>query len=172
MTLAPDPDHVPLDVPGLPQVARHGAGSASGWQYSEALGLAIAALYADSPTGGLAGLCAYAPDRIPPVAIIHAWRRQHPAFGMMMREAEKVRAELLIEQTIVIADTGHGQAPRLALQIATRQHLAGKLDGARFGKGESGSAPGLLASDPQPTALLVDDATLAAIAMQGQSVPA
>lgn len=170
----PDDDApAPLDVPGLPAVARHGAGSASGWQYSEALGEAIADQYAESTSGGLWELRALAPERIPPPAVVRAWCRQFPAFGLLMREADRLRAEQMMEQTLVIADTGVGQAPRLALQIATRQHLAGKLDGARYGKGEgAGSAPAL-GRDQQPTALDCDDATLTAIALAGQteSVP-
>lgn len=158
----------PIDLPGFAPVVRHGAGSAAGWQYTEALGLAIAALLATSPEGGLSGLHDFAPDRIPPPAIIAAWRRQFPAFGLAMRDAERVRAEVLIEQTIVIADTGQGAAPRLALQIAARQHLAGKLDVGRYGKGDPAGQVGALASDPQPVALEMDDATLAGIAMQGQ----
>ena len=152
--------------PAFPLPAMRGPGSASGWLYSEALGQAIAELYGESPVGGLSGLRAYAPDRIPPVAIIHAWKRQYPAFGMMMREAERVRAEILMEQTLVIADGG-GHPAALALRISSRQTLAGRLDAQRYGKA-SGEAPATLGHDVQPTALDLDDATLASIAAQGR----
>lgn len=143
------------------------------WTYSDALAAAIADLYVDADAGGLWGLCADMPDVIPPATVIHAWKRQYPAFGLMMREAEKVRAERLVEQCLVIADTGIGQTPRLALQVAVRQAMAGQLDPARFGKGAgSGGAPAQLASDPQPVALEMDDATLASIAAQGLTAAA
>jgi hypothetical protein len=146
-----------------------GAGSASGWHYSEALGEAIAREYAEIDSGGLWELHHLSPDTIPPPAIIIAWKRQFPAFGLLMREADKVRAELLIEQTVVIADTGVGAPPRIALQIAARQYMAEKLDTARYGK--SGAAPGtpLLPSNAQPVALECSDETLAAIALAGQA---
>jgi hypothetical protein len=158
----------PLNVPGFGLVAAVGPGSASGWVYSEQLGEAIAREYCEVDDGGLWGLHALCPDRIPPPAIVIAWKRQFPAFGLLMREADKVRAERLVEQTIVIADTGQGPAPRIALQIAARQYMAEKLDGPRYGK--SGQAPGaaVLPSNAQPLALDCSDETLAAIALAGQ----
>ena len=161
-----------VDVaPGLPMLALVGPGARSGWVYTEALGSSIAELYGESPTGGLAGMRAFNPDNIPPPAIVNAWRRQFPAFGIMMREAERVRAEMLIEQTIVIADTGIGREARLALQIATRQHLAGKLDVSRYGKGDAAGVPAALGHDAQPVAFELDDATLASIAASGRDAP-
>lgn len=153
----------------LPAVPRSGPGSRGGWVYSDALGRAIADLYVDADAGGLWGLCAAAPDSIPPPTVLHAWKTQYPAFGLMMRAAERVRAERLIEQTIVIADSGSGSPPRLALQIATRQHLAERLDRARFGNGSASATPLVLSRDAQPVAIDLTDDVLAAIAVAGQS---
>lgn len=151
----------------LPLVPGSGAGSRGGWVYTEALGRSIADLYVETD-GGLWGVCAANPDEIPPPTVLSAWKRQYPAFGLMMREAEKVRAERLLEQTIVIADNEQGSPPRLALRIATRQHLAERLDRARFGSGAaSATTPLAISRDAQPVAVELTDDVLAAIAMAG-----
>lgn len=167
---------VPLNIPGLPEVMPRGPGSRGGWHYTPELGEAIAELYSDGTdldaprgmSGGLWGLHYAMPHRIPPPAIVRAWCRQWPAFGLLMREAERLRAERLMEETIVIADTDPGAPPRVALRIAVRQEMAGKLDAARYGK--QGGMPALNApgpSDAQPVALDVSDETLAALALAG-----
>jgi hypothetical protein len=160
-----------VDVPGLPAVARVGAGSRSGWAYTPELGDAIAEQYAECDArGGLWELRALAPDRIPPPAIIRAWCRQFPAFGLVMREAERVRAEKLMEQAVMVADSAPLSVPpaRVALMVSARHRMAESLDAGRWGKGATGGhhAAPQLASD-QPTALDVDDATLASIALGG-----
>ena len=155
-----------------PSVPSRGEGSRGGWVYTEGLGRAIADLYVDADSGGLWAVQAAAPEQIPPPTVLSAWKRQYPAFGLMMREAEKVRAERLIEQTIVIADSGAGSPPRLALQIATRQHLAERLDRARFGNGAaSGTTPAMLSRDAQPVAVELTDDVLASIASAGAGEP-
>lgn len=171
MTLRDDLGPAPVDLPGLPVVSRVGPGSRSGWVYSPELGEAIAEQYAESDSGGLWELRSLAPDRIPPPSVIHAWKAHFPAFGLLMKAAEKVRAEKLLEQTIVLADTGTGSAQRIAMQIATRQHLAERLDRARFGKGGEASAPAQLGHDPQPTAPELSDEALASLAAAGANVP-
>lgn len=157
---------LPVWVPGVPG---SGPGSRGGWVYSEALGRSIADLYVETD-GGLWGVCAANPDEIPPPTVLSAWKRQYPAFGLMMREAEKVRAERLMEQTIVIADTEAGSPARLSLRIDTRTRMAERLDRARFGSGAgSGTTPALLAHEAQPTACELTDDMLAALAMAGTS---
>jgi hypothetical protein len=152
----------------LPAVPRSGGGSRGGWTYTEALGQAIADLYVDADSGGLWAVQAAAPDKIPPPTVLHAWKRQYPAFGLMMRDAERVRAERLMEQTIVIADTAAGSPARLALQIDTRTRLAERLDRARFGNAAgTGAPPPLLARDAQPVAVELTDDVLASIAAAG-----
>lgn len=166
MAIRDDFEPAATHVPGLPCVTPHGAGSASGWQYTPALGQAIAEQYAESAAGGLWELRALAPDRIPPPAIVRAWCRQFPAFGLLMKEAEKIRAEQFAEQSVVIADTMPMNTPpaRVALMVSARQHLAGKLDPARYGKegATNGHLPAL--SGDQPTAIDMDDNTLLRIA--------
>lgn len=156
--------------PGL-LPALSGAGSRAGWAYSEALGERIAAEYVEADAGGLWGVHAAFPDLIPPPAVVSAWKRQFPQFGLRMREAERVRAERLIEQAVVIADTGEGSPARLALRIGARQYLAERLDRERFGKaptigGVNGAAAAALGHE-QPVAVELDDATLARIAAAG-----
>jgi hypothetical protein len=158
----------PAEIPGLPCVARSGAGARSGWVYSVALGEAIAREYEECGSGGLWELRQLAPDRIPPAGIVRAWCKQFPAFGLLMRQAEQVRAEKLMEETLVIADNDTASPAKVALRIKVRQDMAAKLDRARFGTA-SPTDPGAatLGQDKaQPVALGIDDATLAGIAAQ------
>jgi hypothetical protein len=151
-------------------VITHAGGASGVWQYTPELGEAIARMYGDSEPGGLWGLHAAQPDYIPPPDVVTAWKRQHPAFGLLMREAEKLRAECMLEQSVVIADSDTGLAARVALKISARQHFAARLDPARFGNTPNTSpALGRPASD-QPVALGVSDDALAAIALSGASV--
>lgn len=159
----------PLDIPGLPTVARSGPGSAAGWQYTQALGEVIAEQYVECDGGGLWELRALNPDRIPPPTVIRAWCKHYPAFGLLMAAAEKARAERLMEQTIVIADTGKANAAKLALQISTRQHMASQLDRERFGKGSPQQGTPQLGNDPQPIAPALSDDQLASIASGGSN---
>lgn len=156
-----------LPVPGRPEPERFGAGSASGYQYSTALGELIADLYVTEDRGGLWAIHHAMPERIPPPAIVRAWCQQFPAFGLVMREAERLRAERLMEQSLVIADT-EPDVRRATLQIATRQAFAEKLDRARYGKGDAPHhAPAQLAGqNVQPLAHGLSDETLAQIAAQ------
>src|SRR5687768_16403196 len=170
----------PADVPGLPAVLpQAGPGSRSGWHYTDALGELIAELYGDAVAaagaapdapqdnvatrglaGGLWGLHYALPDTIPPPAVVHAWRTQYPGFGLLMRAAEKLRAESFMEQAIAIADHDPAPAPRVALRIATRQRMAEKLDRARWGDGATSSADALgtlSRQGAQPLALEASD---------------
>lgn len=158
--------------PGYAPIAS-GAGSRSGWVYTEGLGERIAELLGDAPAGGLPGLHAAFPDLVPPAAVVRAWCRQYPQFGLRLAAAERVRAETLVEQAIVVADTFDGSPARLALQIAARQYLAERLDRDRFGRtpaigGVNGGAAAALGHE-QPVAMELDDATLARIAAAGQA---
>jgi hypothetical protein len=147
----------PAEIPGLPCVARSGAGARSGWVYSVALGEAIAREYEECGSGGLWELRQLAPDRIPPAGIVRAWCKQFPAFGLLMRQAEQVRAEKLMEETLVIADNDTASPAKVALRIKVRQDMAAKLDRVAATLGQDKA---------QPVALGIDDATLAGIAAQ------
>jgi hypothetical protein len=176
-----EPVRAPVSTPGLPAVTLTGPGSRSGWQYTPALGRAIAELYADGCdegkpqgiSGGLWGLHHAMPEYVPPPTIVRAWCKQFPAFGLLLREAERLRAERLMEETLVIADNDPAPPPRVALKIAARQHYAERLDRARYGTSADASrlAPpagaGLLGVEEQPTAVELDDAQLMALAAAG-----
>jgi hypothetical protein len=137
--------------------------------YSVELGEAIALAYGNNEPGGLWGIHQAAPDEVPPPHIVNAWKRQFPAFGLRMKEAERLRAECMMEQTLVIADTDPAAAPRVALKIQARQHYAARLDSQRFGTspGAASQGAGLLGHDPQPVAIDATDEQLAAIALAG-----
>lgn len=106
------------------------------------------------------------PLTIPPAMVILAWKKQHPEFGLLMRQAELTRADLLREQGLVIADTARGAPARLALMIAQRMKLADHLDPPTTGPA---AAPGVAAE--QPTAPQLTDEALASIAAVGVAVP-
>ena len=165
------PDPGVIDGPGGPLVSVDKPGRAAKWQFTPELGDLIAELYVDEQ-GGLWGLAAAMPDKVPPPNVVTAWKRQFPAFGLAMREAEKLRAEKLVEETLVIADTDPAPAPRVALRIAARQHYAERLDRARFGNASAAGNTPAIASDAQPVAIEASDAQLAAIALSGQSAGA
>jgi len=158
----------PGEIPGLPVLVRT-PGSRSVWKYDEVIAEFIAEQYVDEP-GGLWGIHTAFPDRVPPPVTLAAWRRQYPAFGLRMKEAERLRAEKLIEECVWLADNAPGVPARVSLQIATRQHYAERLDRGRYGNAAAGAgAMPSIGNDPQPVALDVDDATLQAIAMQGNA---
>lgn len=172
----PPPEHVPGHA--LYVAPRRGRPSGHDWVYTPSLGEGIAELYADAhgldetgqaQAGGLWGLHYALPDRVPPPGIVKAWMRQFPAFGLLMREAEKLRAERLIEEAVIIADTAAGQPARIAVRVAVRQYLAERLDRARWGAAGAGGNPPALgapgAAGAQPVALDVSDDQLAALAL-------
>ena len=163
-----DPSRAVVAIPGLPAPAFDAAGARAGWAYSDDLGRRIAELYAAGEPGGLAGVHAAFPDLIPPPPIVRAWCRQFPQFGLRMRDAERDRAELLIEQTIVIADGDEGDPRRVALRIATRQRMAARLDARWSDAGTDEDTKrreeaARLGADPQPVSALSDE-QLASIA--------
>lgn len=153
------------NVPGQLVVASV-EGSASGYAYTPELGAKIAELYAENMGDGLWGLHYFAPAFIPRPMTIHAWKRQHPAFGILMRHAEALRAEKLMEETVTIADNVGEHPARSALRIATRQRMAGKLDAPRFGdaRGDAPAALPMGAKDEQPTAPALSDDELMRLA--------
>ena len=145
----------------------------SAWHYTPALGEGIAREYCEcgvtdgtARDGGLWGLHAAMPDTFPPPSIVSAWERQYPAFGTLMREARALRAQRLMEETLVIADTAPGMAPRVALMIAARQRMAEALDRRTWGTGAHApgrDAPALPRPGEQPVAIDVSDDELKAL---------
>lgn len=162
-----------LPIPGEPEWRGRGAPR---WRYTPELGEAIAREYAESVTesgdgtrasrdGGLWGLHYAFPERIPPPSVVRAWCGQYPAFGTLMREAEKLRAERLMEEAVVIADTAPGHPARVRLQMDARYRLAEALDRPRWGGTSAGgtNAPALPRPGEQPVALSVSDDELEAL---------
>lgn len=132
------------------------------WPYSAALGQRIA----DDVAEGFSihDQRAMDPLTVPPASVILTWRKQHPEFGLMLTHADRVRADLLREQALTVADSGKGVPARLALQVATRLKLADRLDGGLV----AGSAPAG-GMQGQPIALELSDEDLAHLAMAGQA---
>lgn len=101
------------------------------------------------------------PLTVPPASVVLAWRKQHPAFGLAMKHADLVRADLLREQALAIVDGFKGPPARLALMAGQRMKMADYLDPPSLGP--AGQAPG---TDPQPVSELSDE-TLARLAAAG-----
>lgn len=100
-------------------------------EYSYPLAEWIASEHASGDS--IAQLCRAHADTIPGPLVIRRWRRDYPAFDLIMREAEKARAEILADETIAIADD-EGRIPAQArLAVSSRQWLAGRLDRDRYG---------------------------------------
>lgn len=78
------------------------------------------------------------PDDVPEPLVVARWRREFPAFDLMMQHAERARAAVLAEETITSADDVSLTAAQANNRIKARQWLASKLDPARFGKGAAG----------------------------------
>ena len=130
------------------------------WPYSAALGQRIADDVAENVS--IHEQRAIDPLTIPPAAVVMTWKKQHPEFGLMLKHADAVRADLLREQALQVSDHGKGVPARLALQVATRLKLADRLDGGMVGSGAPASGmPG------QPIAPDLSDDDLAHLAMAG-----
>jgi hypothetical protein len=73
------------------------------------------------------------PEKVPSALVIKRWRRDYPAFNLMMVEAEHARAEVLADETISISDNPDIKAGRIGHQVRARQWLASKLHTAKYG---------------------------------------
>lgn len=80
----------------------------------------------------VSGLHEAYPDRVPSTIVVNRWRKQIPAFDLLMGEAEEAKAELLADQVVSIADDQDLLAAQANNAIKARQWLAGKLH-ERFG---------------------------------------
>lgn len=98
--------------------------------YSPQLGQEIAKLYAAGHSmQDIAELGAW----VPGPTTLTEWKSKHPEFAKLMADAEALRADSLIEQTLSIADNTFD--PALAnVRIKTRQFIAGKLNRAKYGE--------------------------------------
>lgn len=73
------------------------------------------------------------PDEVPSPAIIRRWRREFPAFDLVMVEAEETRADVLADATITVADDKTITAAQARNRIQSRQWLASRLNRAKYG---------------------------------------
>jgi hypothetical protein len=153
---------LPRDAAMVAQAAAPPPNDSRTWPYTPEAGRAIAEAVADGRS--IHEQRAADPLAVPPAMVILAWRKQHPAFGILMKQADAARADLLREQALVIVDTFKGAPARLALMAGQRMKMADMLDPVAAG-GQAGALP----DDAQPVALTVSDETLARLAMAGQA---
>ncbi len=73
------------------------------------------------------------PDAVPAPMIVQRWRREFPAFDVLMAEAEHARADVLVDATLGIADSDKRTAGAARNSIQARQWMAGKLNQDRYG---------------------------------------
>lgn len=106
---------LPENVHFLQDVAEFDAGTAEFIALEVATGATVAELHD-----------AY-PERVPNPIIVNRWRRQFPAFGLLMQEAEEALAERIAGETVRIADDEERQAAQANNAIKARQWLASKL---------------------------------------------
>ncbi len=72
------------------------------------------------------------PREIPPPLVIRRWRRQNPEFDAIFRDAQRVKAESMMEETLSIANGVDYNVAKN--QIAVRQKLAAAYDRDVFGE--------------------------------------
>lgn len=147
----------------MPALRRGDTPGRAGWLYTPELGAVIADAVSEGVSIPEQHACT--PDAIPPPTIVAAWRRQHPEFAVMLRHADSVRAELLVEQALQVADHAPGAAPRVALMVSVRMAMAERLDRRRWGKDGTGEPDSALRAEFQPVAIGVSDDELAALAV-------
>jgi hypothetical protein len=89
----------------------------------------------------LATLHAQHSDRVPNPIIVKRWRREFPAFDLLMIEAEHARADCLVDETLGIADDTSRNAAAAGNAIRARQWLAERLNRKLYGRTVSVDVP-------------------------------
>jgi hypothetical protein len=74
------------------------------------------------------------PETVPAPMTIKRWRREFPAFDLLMIEAEHARADVLVDKTIDIADCDDRTAGAARNSIQARQWIASRLNQSRYGQ--------------------------------------
>jgi hypothetical protein len=74
------------------------------------------------------------PETVPAPMTVKRWRREFPAFDLLMLEAEHARADCLVDQTLDIADSDDRTAGAARNSIQARQWAASRLNQARYGQ--------------------------------------
>ena len=78
-------------------------------------------------------------DVVPNPIVVNRWRRQYPAFDLLMQEAETAAAESLAFEILKIADDEDRQSAQARNAIDARKWLAGIMD-KRFSSGGGAKA--------------------------------
>lgn len=98
------------------------------------------------------------PHDVPPPMVVERWRVEKPVFDALMREAERARAMVLMEDTIPIAGNVNVNAAVTKNMIAARFRNAEVLDRARMGPSRTllgdASQPFLVGAVPTRAELL------------------
>lgn len=100
-------------------------------EYTHAVGKFIANEF--SKGAGLPALVKQFRNYVPPMMTINRWRAQIPAFNILMIEAERARAEFLVEERITLADDINKPAAHTRNGMVARMDMAGALDPERYG---------------------------------------
>jgi len=111
------------------------------------------------------------PVSIPPPLVIRRWRRENPEFEALMDDAEKVKAEAMMDETLRIADSRDHQVAKNQMQV--RWKLSAALYRDKFGETQTllGDKNRPLMVGASATAGVPDEA-LMAVAMRGSTGPA
>lgn len=106
--------------------------------YNVPLGQKVAYYYATQPRS-LYTLCQDEED-FPDYTTIHAWKRDHPEFGELWERAKEVRAHMLMDDAMDIAEDvdpdhqfGSARVAKAKLQVSVRQRFASILNPVEFG---------------------------------------
>ena len=74
------------------------------------------------------------PETVPAPMTVKRWRREFPAFDLLMLEAEHARADVLVDSTLAIADCDDRTAGAARNSIQARQWIASRLNQSRYGQ--------------------------------------
>jgi hypothetical protein len=125
-------------------------------EYSEARARWLVERYASCEPGtSLYALRRADPGYCPSPLAVRRWRRDYPAFNAAMEEAESVRADALMEQTLDVADRQDVNAAVSKNGMAARWRMAEALAPDRYKGRETGSGG---------TVVFLSDSVLAMIA--------
>ena len=72
------------------------------------------------------------PDTVPEPLMVRRWRREFPAFDLLMIEAEHARADVMVDDTLTIADSDDRTAGSARNSIQARQWAAARLNRERY----------------------------------------
>jgi len=95
----------------------------------------------------LAKLHEHHPEKVPSPIVIKRWRRDYPAFDLLMNEAEQARAAALADETLIFADNPELHAGQAGNSIKARQWLAARLDRDRWGQHVTTAHTGTMSAD-------------------------